>query len=71
MCPQKHIVDQWDVAARKFGFQPILGYENSETWYRLLGNAITNFNIGALNVYVYNNKCVFFYGKDTRFNQNP
>lgn len=46
LCPQKHLVDQWAKDAINFGFNPILGYEDSKDWYGILSNAISDYNLG-------------------------
>ncbi|MDD5070951.1 MAG: DEAD/DEAH box helicase family protein, partial [Candidatus Omnitrophica bacterium] len=47
LCPQKHIVDQWAVEARRFGFSPIIGYEKSIDWMGDFNRNIVAFNVKA------------------------
>jgi superfamily II DNA or RNA helicase len=53
LCPQKHIVDQWNKEARKFGFLPILGYQNSADWIDQLNHAILHHNMGILKNFMF------------------
>jgi DNA phosphorothioation system restriction enzyme len=53
LAPQKHIVDQWYKEARKFGFNPILGYEKTSSWYNQLNRDILSFNMEALRNLVF------------------
>jgi len=53
LAPQKHIVDQWYKEARKFGFNPILGYERASSWYNQLNSDILSFNMEALINFVF------------------
>jgi len=53
LAPQKHIVDQWNREAGKFGFNPILGYENTSSWYSQLNRDILSYNMGALKNFVF------------------
>ena len=53
LAPQKHIVDQWYKEARKFGFNPILGYETASSWYNQLNRDILSFNMEALINFVF------------------
>ncbi|NLO72354.1 MAG: DEAD/DEAH box helicase family protein [Porphyromonadaceae bacterium] len=43
-CPYKHLVDQWDREARRFGFSPIKAYESSDSWVNKLTNQIHAYN---------------------------
>lgn len=48
-CPYKHLVDQWDREARRFGFSPIKAYESFGSWINKLTNQINAFNSGFVD----------------------
>ena len=43
-CPYKHLVDQWREEAVRFGFEPLVAYENSATWVNHLSTAVMRYN---------------------------
>ncbi|MFC1876244.1 DEAD/DEAH box helicase family protein [Thermodesulfobacteriota bacterium] len=53
ICPQKHMVDQWKKEANKFGYLPIIGYENSRNWVPILNRNIVNYNIKAIRYFIF------------------
>lgn len=45
--PYQHLVDQWETEARRFGFQPVLAYQNTKKWSPILSDQIVEFNMGV------------------------
>ena len=43
-CPYKHLVDQWHEETVRFGFEPIVAYENSATWVNQFNTAVMRYN---------------------------
>ena len=48
-CPYKHLVDQWEEQAIKFGFSPIKAYETYGSWADKLANKILAYNHSDIN----------------------
>jgi superfamily II DNA or RNA helicase len=44
--PYQHLVDQWQEEAKKFGYQPILAYQNKTRWVKVLNEQILEFKAG-------------------------
>lgn len=53
ICPQKHLVDQWNTEAKKFGFVPLIGYEDSSKWFSNLNSNVVNFNLRVKKVFMF------------------
>lgn len=51
VAPYKHLVDQWEREARKFGFKPILAYTSRDLWEDQVGSALTGFSMEATDHY--------------------
>lgn len=47
--PYQHLVDQWCKDAKNFGYQPILAYQNRESWFDDLSHQVIEFNGGYRN----------------------
>lgn len=48
VCPYKHLVVQWAREAKKFGINPILGYQSTRNWETQLSDGIYAVNNGTL-----------------------
>ena len=47
--PYQHLVDQWCIEAKKFGYQPILAYQNRGDWFDDFSHQMIEFNNGYRN----------------------
>lgn len=50
--PYRHLLDQWAIEAKKFGFDAIKCYESKAKWLPLAQSAIANLHLGVSNVVV-------------------
>jgi len=44
--PYQHLVDQWHVEARAFGYRPVLAYKSKTSWLQELNHQIMEYNRG-------------------------